>query len=480
MASSAFRNVLSGFSFPVAALVAVTSNLQPASADTPSAPPTTQTSAPATAPATGPATSPTKPPSTSPATAPTSAPVPPPPPPNPNLHAVQRGNISLDVQGEGLFQPVDAYEVRVTFKAYGNPLTITKSVPPGSLVKKGDVLIEFERTAMEWFLKSAESELASAKASLAKTEADAPLADQMDAFSIHQLEDAAKNDDAAIKWWTDVDGPHMLETADLQVKQAQHSVEDQSDELDQLHKMYHDEELTSATADIVVKRSVRALEQSKIMLKMQEERRDKIKAFDYPIEMAKVTDAARQAHQQLDAFKINMEMSKASRKATLVSARVAVDQATRHLNDVKDDAAQFSIKSPMDGTVVYGQITEGVWAGGDAKNMRPGEKVGAGGILMRVYTPGKMIVRLPLPENQDFWVEPGMKAKVVPVAIPQTSYEATCGQPEPYAHVNPQPFSFEVPLNLPDIDRHIIPGMKAAVTSRPASWKTSCCFPSAR
>ena len=82
---------------------------------------------------------------------------------------------------------------------------------------------------------------------------------------------------------------------------------------------------------------------------------------------------------------------------------------------------------------------------------------------MRVYTPGKMIVRLPVPDPQDFWVEQGMKAKVVPVATPQTSYEATCGQPEPYAHVNPQPFGFEAPLNLPDIDRHIIPGMKAAV-----------------
>jgi len=385
--------------------------------------------------------------------------------------------MSLDVQGEGLFQPVDAYEVRVTFKAYGNPLTITKIVPPGSVVKKGDVLIEFDPTAMDWFLKAAESELATAKAALAKTEADGPLADQMDAFSLHQYEEGAKNADAAIKWWTDVDGPHMLATADLQVKQAQHAVEDQSDELDQLHKMYHDEELTSATADIVVKRSVRALEQSKIMLKMQEERRDKIKAFDYPIEMAKVTDAARQAHQQLDAWKINMQMSAASRKAALIASRLSVDQATRHLDDVKEDAAQFSIRSPMDGTVVYGQITEGVWLGGEPRTLRPGEKINAGGVLMRVYTPGKMIVRLPLLEGQDFWVEPGMKAKVVPVALPQTSYEATCEQPEPYAHTNPQPFGFEATLKLPDVDRHLIPGMKAAVHIQAAKLENVLLIP---
>jgi flagellar hook assembly protein FlgD len=179
--------------------------------------------------------------------------------------------------------------------------------------------------------------------------------------------------------------------------------------------------------------------------------------------MAKVTDAAQQARQQLEAARTNLKMSKVSREAALVSARLGVEQATRRLNDLKDDAVQFSIKSPMDGTVVYGQIVDGVWTGGDPKTLKPGEKVAAGGILMRVYTPGKMVLRLPLPDSQDFWIEQGMKAKVVPVATPQISYEATCGQPERYPHANPQPFAFEAPLNLPEVDRRIIPGMKAAV-----------------
>ena len=425
----------------------------------PASPPrTAPATVPASGPVTGPATSPVTAPSTAPTTAPASQPA-----PNPNLHAVQRGNLSLDVQGEGLFQPVDPYEVRISFKAYPNPLTITRVVAPGSIVKKGDTLIEFDPAAMQWTLKAAENDLASTKAALAKVEADAPLADQMDALSLHQLEEGAKNADAAVKWWTDVDGPHMLQTTDLQVKQAQHSVEDQSDELDQLHKMYKDEELTSATADIVVKRAVRQLDQSKIGLKMQQERRDKIQQFDYPIETSKVNDAARQAHQQLEASRINLQHSLSSRRATLTAVRLSVEQATRHLNDVKEDAAQFSIKSPIDGKIVYGQIVDGVWIGGDPRNLRPGERIAAGGVLMRVYTPGKMLVRLPLPDAQAFWVEPGMKAKVVPVATPQTSCEAVCAEPEPNPHANPQPFGLDVPLKLPDVDRNIIPGMKAAV-----------------
>ena len=80
-----------------------------------------------------------------------------------------------------------------------------------------------------------------------------------------------------------------------------------------------------------------------------------------------------------------------------------------------------------------------------------------------MFTPGKMKVQLPLADGQVFWVEQGMKAKVVPVAAPQISYEATCGQPEPLPHGNPAAFGFQVPLRLPDVDLRLEPGMKVAV-----------------
>ena len=201
------------------------------------------------APTTAPApvtTAPTTQPSTGPSTQPAPTTAPEPAKPGPNLHVVQRGDLSLDVQAEGVLQPVDPFEVRVSFKAYPNPLTITKVVSPGSVVRKGDTLIEFDPTAVEWSLTTANSELAMAKAGLTRAESDAKVVAEMDALNLRMTDDAVKNADDAVKWWAEVDGPQMLQNADLGVKQAKDAVDDQADELDQLHKMYKDEELASA------------------------------------------------------------------------------------------------------------------------------------------------------------------------------------------------------------------------------------------
>ena len=66
-----------------------------------------------------------------------------------------------------------------------------------------------------------------------------------------------------VKWFDTVDGPQMLKGVDIQLAMAKNQMNDEQDELDQLKKMYKSEELTNATADIVVKRAVRQLEMSK-------------------------------------------------------------------------------------------------------------------------------------------------------------------------------------------------------------------------
>ena len=175
-------------------------------------------------------------------------------------YTVKRGDLNLEIRAEAVFDAVDPYEAKVDFKVYGWPLVITAVAPPGSPVIKDQTLIAFDRRPIEWALTAAENELAVAKANLAKGQADAEVAAKSDPMALRQAEEGLKNAEAAKKWYDEVDGPQMLAMADLQVKQNQFGVEDRTDELEQLKKMYGAEELTAATADIVMRRSVRALE----------------------------------------------------------------------------------------------------------------------------------------------------------------------------------------------------------------------------
>lgn len=379
------------------------------------------------------------------------------------VHTVKKGTLSLVVQGEGTFKPVDAFEVRPRLLAHQGPLTIVSAAPHGAVVKKGDAILEFDQTLIKNDLTSAESDLAAAKAGLEKAQADQALGTAADARAMRMAEADFGNAEAAQKWWENVDGPQMLRRTELQVKLARASVEDQADELDQLRKMYKSEDLTSATADIVVKRAVRQLEVSKQSLKMSEEQAEKVKSHTYPIARQDTLDALEGSRQRLSMLKVAQAQTAVLRKGALTGAQLAAANAERKLGDLNKDLANFAFKSPTDGVVFYGQYGEGTWVGGDPKSLRPTERVSAGGILMTVYAPGKLSVRMPLPESQSSWVTAGTKARVVPVAYPELPYDASCGTPAVVTKAGPG-LSFELTLDVPQLDSRVQPGMRANVT----------------
>jgi multidrug resistance efflux pump len=429
-----------------------------ASSSAPAAPPATQ---PATAAATSSApttTAPTTGPSTSPATAaaPATAPAGPP------TVKVTRGDLTLEVRADALFQPADAFEVKPTFKVYGGPLVVASVLPPNSLVRKDQLLVAFDRTWVDWALATTENELAVAKAALAKTEVDQKLATAAEQTGLRQAEDAVRNGEGTKKWFEEVDGPQLLLQADLMLKQAQTAVDDQSDELDQLKKMYQGEELTTATADIVVRRAVRSLEQSKIVLKMQQERRDKAKTFEFPITRQRMLDNLEATRQTLVGVKAAQEQAAVQRVAALQAAKTAVEAATKRLADLKEDAAQFQFKAGSEGVLSYGTQADGAWVNGDPKLFKVGERVAAGQVLMRVYRPGKLRLTLNVPEAQAFWVEQGMPARVTPSAMPQAGYEAKTAAVETISKPNVG-LAFAVNVDAENVDAALTPGMRATV-----------------
>src|SRR4051812_48715721 len=222
---------------------------------------------------------------------------------SPETYTVKKGTLKLEVQTDATLAALEPYEVKLKTKAYAGQFTVVSAAAHGAMVRKGETILELDPKPMIWALEGAENELATGRANLKKAEADAELATKSEALSLRIAEDASKNAETGLKWFEEVDGPQMLRLADLQVKMQKSQVEDQDDELDQLRKMYKTEDLTTATADIVIKRALRRLEVSKEMLKMQEEKRDKTKTFDYAIIKQRTVDAVAQAQQALTSLK---------------------------------------------------------------------------------------------------------------------------------------------------------------------------------
>lgn len=368
-----------------------------------------------------------------------------------DVEEVKKGDLTLAVDAEGVFEAVDPFEVRMRLKAYAGELTIVSAAACGEPVRQGDVLLQLDAADLRKQIEAAESDLKLARAALAKSEKEATLQERADALAREAAELEVKNGEAAVKYWESTDGPGLLKTLELALLMSRDGVADQQEELDQLRKMYKSEELTNETSEIVVKRAVRALERSRERLKIEEASVKKQKEFDYPNAARKVTQALDAAKLALDLLLNAQALGKAMRESEAFKSRAAVAQAEEHLGKLKVDFDALTVKAPFDGVV---------WTSADPKTLRAGEKVQAQTVLMTLCRPGELELSVDLPESQLFWVRAGLKAAVSPATAPESVMEGTARAP---SAVRSAAQNFPMVVDLPAVDARFVPGMKASI-----------------
>lgn len=361
---------------------------------------------------------------------------------------------------EGYLAPVDPFEVKLNLKSYAGPFKVKSVVPHGTPVKAGDVLVQFDLTEIDEAIVAATSELEVARAQAAKQAVDNTLAEQNDAQALAVATDAVADAQAAVDWWTRNDAPKFLKQLELQLKNAQDSVDDQKDELDQLQKMYKSEELTNATADIVVKRAVRQFEQSKIMADLTKGDVERRKATEYVDKQQEVERGLFSANQALAALKAQQELSKVERTAATVKAKKALKDAEKKLNELEEDKAALTVKSKIDGVALYGAFDDGSWRGSKSDALKVDEKADVGGPIMTVFTPGRLKASVKVDESKIFAIKSNVAVTVKPAAI--ESLELT-GKTAQLAPLTLGEGGFPLTIELSEVDPRLMPGMKVKV-----------------
>jgi multidrug efflux pump subunit AcrA (membrane-fusion protein) len=378
-------------------------------------------------------------------------------------NVVKKGTIHPRIDAEGYFEPVDPLEVRLRPEAYVGDLKIVEVVAHGASVKNGDVLLRIDEDNIKNQIDAAKSDLENSKAGLTKAKSDVELGEQGDAIALKMAQKELANAKAGLQWFDDVDGKQMITTAELQTRTAKGAVDDQQDELDQLKKMYKSEELTNATADIVVKRALRNLELTKITESMAEEHETKTKKFDFERERTKLLFAIDQQTNSLSQLEASQAQSKVTRKTALDTATEGLDRAQKKLDDLNKDLASFTVKAPADGVVYYGQLANGGWQNSGPTAVRLDDRVSSGQVVMTFFVPGKLRVAAQIPESQLHWISAGAKARIVPASSAQTNTDGVCGAIIPTSAGGDHGTSFSMPVQPEKVDPKLAPGEKVSV-----------------
>lgn len=381
----------------------------------------------------------------------------------PETVKVARGSVVAMLTEDGYFEPLTSVEVHVRPQAYSGELKIASIAANGASVKAGDPLLEVDATDLKREIATAEAEAATAQAVLIKAKTDLDLESQSDALMLHNAEKELSDAQFELKWFDEVAGKQFLQNVDLELKSIQDSVEDQQDELDQLKKMYKSEELTSATADIVVKRAVRQLERMKIALEMTTKSVEKQKTQDFAVNRRRIESAVEARRLELEKLKASQAQGNTTRKAAIVTAENASQKATEKLDKLKKDLERFNVKAESAGQVLYGSVKNGVWRENDPKTLKPGEKISADQVVLTLYTPGALRVVAAVSEERLGMIKAGLPARVVPLSYPDAGITGVTEAPSANATSRDTGPKYLTNINANPIDPRIGPGYRAQV-----------------
>lgn len=401
------------------------------------------------------------------------------PPAPEDLHAVQRGTVTPTIELEASFESTEAAEIRVRPESYSGELKVLKVAAAGEAVKKGGVILAIDPEPLEKAVTAAENDLRVARSSLARAEADAKIGEKADAQALAMSTDAVKNAETALQVFEKVEGPQMITQVELMTKGRRDAVSDQEEELAQLEKMYKSEELTNATAEIVVRRARRTLGRSRIWLKMSEEDEKVSKEVTHPQRLKSFQYSVETARRSLESLKVAQAHGRVSREAELFRSRTAAEQAEERVAKLRKDLEGLTHRAPFDGRVFYGQFLHGAWATADqvAPSLRPGERVMAGQVLLTLCGAAGR-ARAILPEASYFDVAAGQAVSLVPTALPDAKGEGRVVSKSAASAPRGMAAGFEVRIELKEPHAEILPGMKGKATVAAAPLKDVVVVPS--
>jgi len=407
--------------------------------------------------------------------APATAPAPK-PPAKPSTYTVKRGPFRIEIEAAGVFAAEKMAEVAFRPEAWAE-LVVLSAVRPGTIVKKGDVVLRLDARKIDESIRDLEagcelSELAIKllAADLAALERSAPL----DLAAARLAKKAADED---LERYRKIDRAMAVKSAKQALKRAEDLLAYQQEELRQLEKMYKADDLTEETEEIILKRQRDAVERARFALEAAKVKADRELNVDLPRRDIAVRDTAeRQA--------ITWEKTKAAAPVTLTRTRLelakqkrAHEQAAEKLGKLRKDRQAMTVKSPIAGIVYSGPCVDGNWPK-LSQPLRPGTKLAPHDVVMTIVQAEPIFVRAAVPEKQLHHLKPGVEGRAVPTGYPDRKLKAKVEQISPIP-VSPGTFALRIAVDAPKDPPPLVPGMTCTVKLVPYEKKRALAVPAA-
>lgn len=361
----------------------------------------------------------------------------------------------------GTFVSQDVTEIILRPEAWSS-LKVKEAVPHGTPVGAEDVILQLETEDIDRKIEDLRRSQYAAGLSLKLAEEEMAFAEKtfpMDRKIAERTLEHAKED---LDYYLKVTLPNAKESAERSLQNTKYRLEYTQEELDQLQKMYKEDDITEETEEIILLRAKRDVEEMKQFVERAEERTKRTLEISLPRQKVETEENTQKTVLQAEKDLASQEINLRRKQHDLDQQQIAFDRAQEQLEELVGDRNMLTVTAPKEGIVYYGQASRGKWSQVATldKALRPGGSITANQVIMSIVDPGQMSLLIDVPEDKLKDLAVGQAGHVVPKAFPDLKIPAKV-ESISLVPISPGTFDGKVTLMFEKRPERLVPGMAA-------------------
>lgn len=348
----------------------------------------------------------------------------------PAEHPVKIAPFRISTELDGVLIPTKTQTLKLNPNRWSR-FVVESVADHGTPISAGEPLITFETEEIDKALKSLEMTLEAKKLSLQIAERELAEMQLRNKMSLTNKKRTLDNAEADLKYYLEVGLPARKDDSQYAVTRSKDFLSYQNEELDQLQKMYDEDDLTEETEEIILvrqKASVRDAERN-----VERAIRDNARNLDtaFPRSVLEAEDKVEDARISYATAKLNLERSHELKKIDVAKLALEVADAEKELTETQADREFFTNNAEFDGTLMYGEFVDGQWnQGKTSEYLKVGSNVPARtGILTLVAKDSPLALKAALkPEEAEALAESLATRETESPAVTIASFPNTAGK----------------------------------------------------
>lgn len=252
-----------------------------------------------------------------------------------------------------------------------------ESVPDhGTAIKKGEPLIIFKSEAIDKKLRDQETAIKEQEIKLAIANRELTELQQKNALSLAATKRRMDHAEADLAYYESIGQSAKKESLVQSLQQIEDFLSYQKEELNQLLKMYEEDDITEETEEIILVRQKARVRDAENSVKERKRQNAFALKATLPRELIDYQAKVETARIDYATAKLNLSRKYELKKLEVSKLELALADAREVLAETQEDRELFEVVAEFDGNLLYGEFVDGQWRKGKTPEfLKPGGNV---------------------------------------------------------------------------------------------------------